>query len=245
MAYASQEEQTISKHPDVHSYITDNFPPSTQSALRLLPIHILSYIPLYELLEGFKTDLKFHGSASEKTRVFPIKSEYDLERYATRVAGTVAELCLELVFYHMSETVSISHREDLVRSGGRMGTALQYVNISRDIKRDAVMGRVYIPTSWLKEEGLEPEDVIENPDGPSIDRLRGKLLQNAFDLYQEAQFAITQIPADARPAMRVAVESYMEIGRVLREKGFKVRNGRATVPTMRRIRVAWNALSEV
>jgi 15-cis-phytoene synthase/lycopene beta-cyclase len=44
--------------------------------------------------------------------------------------------------------------------------------------------------------------------------------------------------------MRVAVESYMEIGRVLREDGYTVKEGKATVPKMRRMRVAWNALNE-
>ncbi|EHK97460.1 putative Bifunctional lycopene cyclase/phytoene synthase [Glarea lozoyensis 74030] len=44
--------------------------------------------------------------------------------------------------------------------------------------------------------------------------------------------------------MRVAVECYMEIGRVLRGKGYVVKRGRATVPILRRLRVAWGALGE-
>jgi len=93
LAYASKEARLVQKQPDVHSYITENFPESSQSALRLLPTHLLPFGPLYELLEGFKTDLEFHeNDFSKSLRTFPIAKEHDLEVYSSRVAGTVAEL---------------------------------------------------------------------------------------------------------------------------------------------------------
>ena len=61
----------------------------------------------------------------------------------------------------------------------------------------------------------------------------------------DAKDAIEELPDEARGPMRVAVESYMEIGRVIREEGFRVREGRATVPKRRRIMVAWKALRKV
>lgn len=222
LVYASKEAQIVSTQPDVHSYISKNFPKASQSALRLLPTHILPYGPLYELLEGFKTDLKFHddGSFSKVLQVFPIANEHDLEIYSAQVAGTVAELCLELVFHHSRSPTTVNQREHLVRSGGHMGIALQYINIARDIATDAAIGRVYLPTSWLKDVGFTPQDVLGKPDGPATEKLRGRLLDKAFGVYKEAQPALMQLPHDARASMRVAVESYMEIGRVLREKGY-------------------------
>jgi 15-cis-phytoene synthase/lycopene beta-cyclase len=125
-----------------------------------------------------------------------------------------------------------------------MGIALQYVNIARDVATDAAIGRVYLPTSWLEEEGLSPKQVIEKPTGAEIERLRTRLLGKAFIVYEEARGAMANLPPEARAPMRVAVESYMEIGRVLSEKGYKTKAGRATVPKLRRIRVAWKALRE-
>jgi 15-cis-phytoene synthase/lycopene beta-cyclase len=245
MAYASKEARIISKQPHMQAYISENFPQASQSALRLLPTHILPHRPFYELLEGFKTDLEFHSDKfSKELEDFPVANEQDLETYSARVAGTVAELCLELVFYHCTSTTSVNQRDHLVRSGGQMGIALQYVNIARDIATDAAIGRVYLPTSWLKEVSLSPKDVLEKPSSPVIEKLRGRLLDKAFEVYKEAQPALGQLPYDARAPMRVAVESYMEIGRVLREKGYKVKEGKATVPKLRRLRVAWKALSE-
>jgi 15-cis-phytoene synthase/lycopene beta-cyclase len=230
------------KRPKVEAYVKSNFPTSAQAALLLLPTHLLSYGPLYDLLEGFKSDLKFHSSALEERGTYPIHTEQDLELYGLRVAGTVAELCLELVFHYTTTKVAPRRRDQLVRAGGRMGIALQYINIARDIATDASISRVYLPTSWLEEEGLTPSAVIKTPDGPSIEALKNRLLKKAFMIYEGAIKAVEQLPVEARAPMRVAVESYMEIGRVLRGNKYQVKAGRATVPKMRRIRVAWNAL---
>ena len=218
--------------------LISTFPPATQAALRLLPTSYLSPTPLYDLLKGFETDLHFSSS-----KPFPIKDEHTLQKYGTQVAGTVAESCLELVFHHTKTTTPESQRSWIVQSGARMGIALQYVNIARDISVDASNGRVYLPTTWLKEEGLTPEDIIQNPASPNAENLRQRLLNSAFEIYHEAKEAIEQLPAEARGPIRVAVESYVEIGRVLRQPGYKVKAGRATVPKIRRLRVAWSALS--
>ncbi|ESZ89978.1 hypothetical protein SBOR_9640 [Sclerotinia borealis F-4128] len=247
LVYESKEitNASASWRSDVHSYIENNFPPSAYAALRLLPTHILSSGPLYELLAGFKTDLEFYKpNSGEVTGVFPIRTEHDLSTYSTRVAGTVAEMCLELVFHHTSTVVLSHRRDDLVQAGARMGIALQYINICRDVAADAAIGRVYLPTSWLEEEDLKPQQVVENPTGPVVDKLRGRLLEKGFGIYREARPAIEQIPGDARVSMRVVVESYVEIGRVMKEREYKVTQGRATVPKLRRIGVAWKALNQ-
>ena len=156
----------------------------------------------------------------------------------------MAELCLELVFHHSATVTSVAQREHLVRAGGHMGVALQYVNIARDIAADTAIGRVYLPTSWLKEAGCTPQQILEKPNGPVVEKLRARLLDKAFEVYRGARPTLAQLPSDARAPMRVAVESYMEIGRVLGEKGYKVKQGKATVPKIRRLKVAWKALSE-
>jgi 15-cis-phytoene synthase/lycopene beta-cyclase len=77
-----------------------------------------------------------------------------------------------------------------------------------------------------------------------MEKLRARLLDRAFGEYREAQLALSQLPYNARAPMRVAVESYMEIGRVLSERRYKVKEGKATVPKTRRLKVAWKALSQ-
>lgn len=220
----------------VTSYIKENFPPDTHSALVQLPYAKLSRRPLEELVRGFEMDLRFENES-------PIKTENDLELYAERVAGTVAQMCNELIFHVYPITKSREEQNSIIQAGNCMGVALQYVNIARDILVDAKIGRVYIPLTWLDEAGLTYDSVLKNPQGSRIEQLRMRLLEKAFALYAEAKGAIEELPVEARGPIRVAVESYMEIGRVLRKEGYVVKAGKATVPKWRRLRVAWRALN--
>ena len=212
-----------------------SLPESARLALQQLPTQYISPEPLYSLLEGFEMDLEFPKS-------FPIRDQEALELYGTRVAGTVAELIIELVYYHSSSQTTLAKQRQIIQAGNTMGVALQLVNIARDIQVDAKINRVYIPTSWLKEVNLSPKDIIKNPNRQEVHALRRKLLDHAMDLYHESKPKIEMLPSEARSSMRVAVESYMEIGRVLQKPGYKIKAGRATVPTFRRILVAWKAL---
>lgn len=266
LVYKPRKDTTPAKQADiVMKFVTDEFPPSAKSALMLLPASLMPSEPLYLLLEGFRTDSNFQSTG--KGNPFPIATEHDLHGYGRRVAGTVGELCLALISHHSREPIDPAHREAVATAARQMGIALQFVNIARDIAVDATLGRVYLPTVWLAEEGLTPEMVIETitksptakgelwTEGKSsrlrgLGRLRGRLLKRAFAIYAESKPAMDWLPDESRRPMMVAVESYMEIGRVLLEKkvgpeSFGVVKGRptrATVPKLRRIRVALRAL---
>ncbi|KAK7756505.1 hypothetical protein SLS62_001339 [Diatrype stigma] len=259
LAYASDAKASASTH-SLAGYIDKNFPESARSALKLLPTSLLPKEPLYELLEGFKMDLSFtQGDGRKSSPQFPIKDEQTLELYAHRVASTVGELCLWLVFHHSQTRLAPDQQAVLVAAARTMGHALQYVNIARDIKVDAAMNRVYLPTSWLKEEGpgqgpdqgglrLTPEDIIRNPDQAGAETLRQRLLDLAFREYGRSRPVMGSIPDGdgVRGPLIVAVESYMEIGRVLRERAgvpCPKNPDRATVPRSRRIWVAWKNLA--
>lgn len=222
----------------IQDFVRDNFPARAHSALLLLPTSHLSREPLEELLKGFEMDLGF----SEGADSHPIQNQADLDLYGARVAGTVAQLCLEITFAQCRR-IDNGTRGRLISAGARMGIALQYVNIARDVEADALLRRVYIPLTWLSEEGLTLEAVIKNPKGVRIEKLQARLLNRAFELYQQSKEAIAELPVQVRGPMRVAVESYMEIGRVLREGKYPHKAGRETVPKSRRIWVAWTALS--
>ena len=231
---------TSEKNVSKDEFITTTFPPDARAALLLLPTSYLSPTPLYELVKGFEIDLQFSSSSNP----FPIEDESTLEVYGSRVAGTVAESCIELVYYHTNTVTPKSIRQQIVHAGARMGIALQYINIARDITVDALNRRVYLPTTWLKGENISPTDILEDPTSTQARMLKQRLLNSAFDIYTEAKEAIEQLPLEARGPMRVAVESYVEIGRVLRKPGYKVKAGRATVPKLRRLQVAWKALNQ-
>ena len=227
------------KPASVSEYVSVAFPHFAQPALLLLPTAYLTPKPLYDLLKGFEMDLDFTSS----DHAFPIDDEATLMTYGSRVAGTVAELCIELVYHHTTATTNADQVSRITYAGGRMGIALQYINIARDIAVDAANARVYIPTTWLKDHASGPERIVENSSGLIVETMRQRLLDSAMQIYAGSREAIDQLPVEARGPMRVAVESYVEIGRVLRKPGYKIKAGRATVPKLRRLRVAWKALN--
>ncbi|KAI0476129.1 hypothetical protein GGR56DRAFT_456252 [Xylariaceae sp. FL0804] len=245
LAYSSEGVRPSSTEV-IADYIAENFPKRARAALELLPTSILPKQPLYDLLEGFKMDLSFNQTGTQQPDSrFPIKNEEDLQLYAHRVASTVGELCLWLVFYHSTARLPGDGESVLVSAASTMGHALQYVNIARDIRVDAEMGRVYLPTNWLKEEGLEPEQVIADPGQVKVEKVRQRLLELAFSEYRRSRPMMDRIPDETRGPLVVAVESYMEIGRVLRTGGgnwSNVKRGRATVPRSRRLWVAYKNL---
>ncbi|KAI1779388.1 Squalene/phytoene synthase-domain-containing protein [Hypoxylon cercidicola] len=246
LVYGSEDQLPTSKR-HVSDFVEKNFPRATMSALELLPTSLFPRRPLDELLEGFKTDLSFANTGSKDVQ-FPINDEADLETYAHRVASTVGELCLWLVFHHCDTKLPGDKESSLVIAAQTMGHALQYVNIARDILVDAEMRRVYLPRCWLKAENLTPQDIIRDPRQPKVEKLRQKLLDQAFEEYERSRDTMDLLPREVRGPLIVAVESYMEIGRVLREKTgvpSKTRKGRATVPRSRRIWVAWKNLSAI
>ncbi|KAH0844197.1 Bifunctional lycopene cyclase/phytoene synthase [Fonsecaea pedrosoi] len=224
----------------------DPFPPKARSILRLLPTDKLPPAPLYSLLDGFRIDQKFFDAESRRNP--PIATFADLERYASCVAGTVGELCLNLVYYHdPDQGTQTDTRQQCLTAGAKMGRALQYINIVRDVKTDADAGRCYIPSEWLDNsmQGL----AVSRAD--QIAFHRRTVLDVAFAIYAENRDAIEALPYYARGGIRVAVESYMEIGRVMRERMQQGRpldfagggkKGRSSVPKPRRIWVGWRTM---
>lgn len=225
----------------LNKFIETEFPPSAKSALKLLPTDVLPGHPLYLLIEGFKMDAQF--KTEKNSDRFPIQTEQDLINYSLCVAGTIGELCVSLIVHHCGSACSPRQLDAMLDASRQMGVALQYVNIARDIQVDAKIGRVYLPKTWLKEVDLTPEAIIESPLHPQTFKFRERLLAEAFRRWEHARPLMNGLPDGGRGPMVVAVENYMEIGRVLRANPSRVRTvGKATVPVSQRVFVSLKAL---
>jgi 15-cis-phytoene synthase/lycopene beta-cyclase len=264
--------QPDSATPQLQAFVKKTFPDWTHPALLLLPTKHLPKGPLVELLEGFRTDLLFPTTIpvapeSNGTSPEPIVTESDLLLYGRRVAGTVGELCLSLVFAHAppSQVPTRAAQSELCAAASRMGVALQCVNISRDVWVDARIkpaGRVYLPGEWLANRGLKAADVLTAATAGSdasmnvleaVGAVRTQVLDKGMELYNGSRNAIEELPRawGARRGVRVAVEAYMTIGRKLarRPKGaiperWEVGSARkATVSRWRRAWVLWSSMA--
>ena len=97
-----------------------------------------------------------------------------------------------------------------------LGVAMQLTNIARDVGEDARAGRLYLPTDWLDEVGIAPEDLLDNPQPNSeVKRLTKRLLSEANRLYIRSEPGISRLPVAARPGIFAARYCYDAIGRRL------------------------------
>ena len=102
--------------------------------------------PFDDLILGLEMDLGMDRSAATY-RTFE-----ELQVYCHRVAGTIGLISIE-VFGYRSPTAS-----DYALN---LGTALQLVNILRDLQADARRGRVYLPQEDMDRFGVSAADLAE------------------------------------------------------------------------------------
>ncbi len=179
------------------------------------------------LLEGFEWD-------AEGRRYEDLAA---LHAYAARVAGTVGAM--------MAVLMGVRGRDALARAC-ELGIAMQLTNIARDVGSDARAGRIYLPLSWLRREGIDPDTWLADPVfTPALGRVVQRLLGEATALYESAASGLACLPADCRPAIRAAGLIYAEIGQEIAAAGYDSVSRRARVTGSRKAALILRSLAAV
>jgi phytoene synthase len=179
------------------------------------------------LLEGFEWDV-----AGRRYEDFA-----DLAAYAARVAGSVGAMMALLMGARTPELVS---------RACDLGVAMQLSNIARDVGEDARAGRLYLPTRWLREVGIDPDAWLARPVfSEALGTVVGRLLHEADALYTRGAAGTTGLPLSCRVGIHAARLLYAEIGREVTRRGLDSVTGRAVVPPLRKAAVLARSLAAV
>ncbi len=132
----------------------------------------------------------------------------DLRAYSARVASAVgAMMC---VLMRVREADALARACDL-------GVAMQLTNIARDVGEDAREGRLYLPTEWMEDEGIDVSRFLARPEMTSaLRRVIKRLLREAEGLYVRSEAGVAALPVRARPGIFAARYIYAGIGGQLR-----------------------------
>jgi phytoene synthase len=169
------------------------------------------------LMEGFEWDTQ--------TRFY--HRIEDVHAYGARVAGSVGAM--------MSWIMGARQNATMARAC-ELGVAMQLTNIARDVGEDARNGRLYLPTQWLEEEGIDPILWLKKPElNLGIQTVVGKLLNEADRLYRQSSIGVADLPQDCRAAIYAARLIYAEIGQSLRANQLDSINQRSVVPLSRKL----------
>jgi phytoene synthase len=198
--------------------------PADRALARVVAEHRLPRFLLDQLLEGFAWD--------RQGRRYQTLAE--LLDYAARVAGTVGGMMAVLMGVRSAEAVA---------RACDLGIAMQLSNIARDVGEDARAGRLYLPVSWLRMAGIDPEAWLANPKpGPELASVVRRLLGEADLLYARADAGIAVLPLSCRPGIGAARRLYAAIGRQVLRNGCDPVSHRAVVPRWRKFSLAATGL---
>jgi phytoene synthase len=177
------------------------------------------------LLEGFAWDV-------EGRQYETIEALHD---YGARVAGAVGA---------MMAVVMESREPATLARACELGVAMQLTNIARDVGEDARLGRLYLPRTWMREEGLDPDAWLAAPQfDRRLARVVARLLAEAERLYVRAECGVIGLPHGCRPAIQAARLIYAEIGRALESSGFDSVGQRTVVAPWRKLTLLMRASS--
>ena len=128
----------------------------------------------------------------------------ELRDYSARVASAVGAMMCVLMRVH--EADALARACDL-------GVAMQLTNISRDVGEDAEAGRLYLPTKWFEEHGMDPDEWLSAPEANAEIRDMVKaLLAEARWLYLRSEAGIQRLPLRVRTGIFAARYIYAAIG---------------------------------
>ncbi len=152
----------------------------------------------------------------------------DLYRYCYHVASVVGLACIHIFGYKDPEAERLAEET---------GIAFQLTNIVRDVKEDALMGRVYLPQQDLQQFGISEADLV-NFDHP--ERFRPLLefeAQRARDFYASAEKLLPLVDDDSRPALWTLVEIYRRLLEKIAANGYNVFGEKIRLTTCEKLRV--------
>ncbi|MFN3824389.1 MAG: 15-cis-phytoene synthase [Pseudorhodobacter sp.] len=151
--------------------------------------------------------------------------------YSARVAAAVGAMMCVLMRARDADTIA---------RACDLGLAMQLTNIARDVGEDACAGRLYLPTDWLAEAGIDPEAFLADPTPDArIRALVARLLAQADRLYARAGAGVARLPLSCRPGIHAAGLIYRGIGQAVAARDHDSITWRAH--TSRRQKLGWLA----
>ena len=115
----------------------------------------------------------------------------------------------------------IDNFKETLKSSKELGIALQLTNFIRDINEDLKRGRIYIPKTILKNNGIELKNYANNvnQNTTSINSARMELASIANKYYKESEKGIESFSPDSRVAIKACIELYGKLNERIISRG--------------------------
>lgn len=198
--------------------------------------------PFQDMIKGMKLD-------AVSNRV--ISNMEELEEYGYQVAGTVGLMLLPLLIDGDSSDHSTKAQkmEQARPPAIALGKAIQLINILRDARQDAHLGRVYLPQDMLSQENVKNEDIIvKKSSSKGYCNVVKRVAIRADELLQEAQIGKDTLPGVLGPLfVQIIVELYrgylVKLKKMEYDNLNNVRGDRVKISTLQKLSAVGSAVA--
>jgi len=167
------------------------------------------------------------GQQSDLSHTQP-KSLDELIVYCYRVAGIVGLMVCDAL-----EVKNIKIRQYAID----LGIAMQLTNICRDIKEDAVMGRIYLPQNLVGNLRANQVNIPSKKIFKKIQSCQKSLLILADKYYASAENAIPFLPGNTSLAIIIASKLYQAIGKKIINKKISYLDCRVFITKIEKLKI--------
>lgn len=167
----------------------------------------------YEMIEGVASDLE------PRT----IRTFEELYQYCYRVASVVGLTTIHIFGFRSPEALPLAEK---------CGIAFQLTNILRDVREDAVLGRVYLPAEDLARFGVSGDDLRNARRTPQFGQLMEFEMERARRYYRESAPLLELIQPDSRPSLWALIAIYSRLLDHLAEARYDVLTRRISLSSL-------------
>jgi 15-cis-phytoene synthase len=172
--------------------------------------------PFFELIKGMEADLQ----------VSRYKDFETLYQYCFRAAATVGLMCIEIFGYKT---------ENAKQYAVNLGIALQLTNILRDIKYDALNGRIYLPTEDLKRFGYSEDDLMNFRYNESFIELMEFECKRTRGYFEKANDSFVKEDRKLLFPARIMQKIYFNILQKIEKMNYNVFSKKAKVSKLKKL----------
>lgn len=176
----------------------------------------------HEMIDGITSDLEPRE----------IQTFDELYQYCYQVASVVGLTVIHIFGFHSQRALLLAEK---------CGIAFQLTNIMRDVREDAGLGRVYLPSEDLRKFQVPVEQLRAGKEDNAFRQLMRFEAERAQAFYDESEPLTAMISEKSRPSLWALREIYTRLLLRLEKNNFNVLSQRINVPTSTKLLILLQA----
>lgn len=173
----------------------------------------------FQMIEGVQSDL-----TPREIHTFE-----DLYQYCYRVASVVGLTTIHIFGFSDPRALDLAEQ---------CGIAFQLTNILRDVREDADLGRVYLPSEDLQRFDVRREELLGSERSDRFLRLMEFEADRARSFYDQSRPLIGMVERRSRSSLWVLITIYSRLLDKIRTSNFDVLQRRISLSTWEKVRIA-------